>query len=277
MISTTLDFTDSIICGDSLTVLRSFPDNFVNLIITSPPYFGCRTYGDETLGRESDPRDYIDNLLEYTKELKRVLKPSGSFYLNIGDVYFGTKGFSRNKGKYKRKTDEHYKGHEIVKEDGKYLQHKQLLLIPPRLAIKMQEDGWILRNQNLWEKCNPIPSFSNDRRMPVYEYFYHFTKSKKYYFDFEMAKSLNHHRDIIKCGIEPFGDHQASFPEKLIYPFIKTTSKENDIVLDPFGGSGTVAVVAKRIDRKFILIELNKDYCDEAEKRLEENSMEWMT
>lgn len=270
------EIQNQVIQGDSLEVLKTFPDECVNLIITSPPYFGARCYGDETLGREEDPRQYVDSLFEFTKELKRVLKPEGSFYLNIGDIYFGSKGFSRNKGKYKRKTDDHYKEHVVVKSDGKYLQHKQLLLLPPRLAIKMQEDGWIVRNQNLWEKPNPIPSYSKDRRMPVYEYFYHFVKSKKYYFDFKEAKKLDHHRDIIKCGIEPFGEHQATFPEKLIAPFIKTTSQEGDLVLDPFGGSGTVGVVSKRTNRNYVLIELNPDYCEIARNRIKEKDMEWL-
>jgi len=268
--------TNKVIEGNSLEVLKTFPDECISLIITSPPYFGCRVYGDETVGREENPLDYLQSLFEFTVELKRVLKKDGSFYLNMGDVYFGDKGFSRNRGKYRRKTDKHYKEQKIVKSDGKYLQHKQLLLLPPRLAIMMQEDGWIVRNQNLWEKPNPIPSFSKDRRMPVYEYFYHFVKSQKYYFDYEMAKKLNHHRDIIKCGIEPFGEHQATFPEKLISPFIETTSRKGDLVLDPFGGSGTVGVVSQRKKRKYVLIELNPEFCEIARKRIKSGDMGWI-
>jgi site-specific DNA-methyltransferase (adenine-specific) len=272
------DITNKIIEGNSLGILKTFPDECINLIITSPPYFGCRVYGNETLGRESHPLDYIKNLFEFTKELKRVLKKNGSFYLNMGDVYYGTKGFHRgNKEDYKRKTHKHYKEHQLAPEDGKYLQLKQLLLLPPRLAIMMQEDGWIVRNQNLWEKPNPVPSFSKDRRMPVYEYFYHFVKSKDYYFDYETAKKLDHHRDIVRCGIESFGDHQATFPEKLIAPFIKATSKAGDLVLDPFGGSGTVGKVAKRTDRNYVLIELNPEYCEIARDRVKECDMSWMT
>ncbi|MFA5313781.1 MAG: site-specific DNA-methyltransferase, partial [Methanomassiliicoccales archaeon] len=243
MIESIDDLCNKIICGDSLQVLKTLPADSIPLIITSPPYFGCRVYGNETLGRESHPLDYVKHLFEYMVELKRILHPNGSFYLNIGDVYFGTKGFSRNKGQYKRKTDQHYKEHKIVKEDGKYLQHKQLLLLPSRMAIMMQEDGWLLRNQIIWEKPNPIPSFSVDRRLPVYEYIYHFVKTDNYYFDFKIAKQQNHHRDIIRQGIEPFGDHHATFPENLITPFILTTSREGEVVLDPFSGAGTVAVV----------------------------------
>ncbi|MFA7219532.1 MAG: site-specific DNA-methyltransferase [Synergistaceae bacterium] len=262
--------TNKIICGDSLEVLEDMPDNCVDLVITSPPYFGCRVYGKESLGREENPLDYVNNLQPFMKQIKRILKDEGSFYLNIGDVYFGTKGFSRNKGTWERKTDSHYKEHKIVKQDGKYLQHKQLLLLPSRVAIKMQEDGWILRNQIIWEKPNPIPSFSKDRRLPVYEYIFHFVKSRKYYFDYEEAKNIGSHRDVVKVGIEAFTDHQATFPRKLIDPLILTTSKKGDIVLDPFAGSGTTMVEAKRYDRNYIGIEMHKDFCDLAEKSLQE-------
>jgi len=130
-----IDFINKIICGDSLRLVKELPDNFVSLIITSPPYFGCRVYGNETLGREEHPLEYVSNLLKYSNELKRVLNKEGSFYLNIGDVYFGTKGFGRNKGRYGRKTDKHYKEHKITKPNGKYLQYKQLLMLPERVAV----------------------------------------------------------------------------------------------------------------------------------------------
>lgn len=189
---------NKICCGDSLELLKDLSNNSIHLIITSPPYFGCRIYGNETLGREESPLDYVNNLLKFTAELKRVLRQDGSFYLNIGDVYFGTKGFIRNKGRYARKTDIHYREHKIVKPDGKYLQYKQLLMLPERVAMGMQEQGWILRNKIIWEKPNPVPSYSPDRRYPVYEHIFHFVKSRRYYFDLEIAKQLNNNRDIIK-------------------------------------------------------------------------------
>ena len=259
---------NKIICGDSLELITQLPENFVNLIITSPPYFGCRVYGDETLGRESHPLDYVKHLLQFMDELRRVLHPQGSFYLNIGDIYFGSKGFIRNKGRYARKTDQHYKEHKIVRPDGRYLQHKQLLMLPERVAMGMQEQGWLLRNKIIWEKSNPIPSYSKDRRYPVYEHFFHFVKSPKYHFDLETAQKYNHHRDVIKNGIEPFRDHQASYPLSLIKPFVLTTSKENDIVLDPFVGSGTTATAAVETGRRYIGFELNKKFCQQSEERV---------
>lgn len=262
------NFKNKVILGDSLTVMKQIPDNSINLVITSPPYFGCRVYGNETLGRESNPLDYVKNLLSFTTEIKRIISKEGSFYLNIGDIYFGTKGFIRNKGRYARKTDKHYKEHKIVKPDGNYLQYKQLLMIPERVAIGMQEQGWILRNKIVWEKPNPVPSYSPDRRYPVYEYIFHFVKSRKYYFDLKIAKSLNHHRDIIRCNIEPFYNHQATFPERLIEPLVLTTSKENDILFDPFSGSGTSLVVAAKHNRSYIGIDINPEYVKFSQERL---------
>ncbi len=144
-------------------------------------------------------------------------------------------------------------------------------MIPERIAIGMQEQGWILRNKIIWEKPNPVPSYSPDRRYPVYEHFFHFVKSRKYYFDLKKAQKINHHRDVIRNGIEPFGSHQATYPLSLIKPFIYTTSKEGDIVLDPFMGSGTTAVACTELNRKFIGFEINPEFCKEAMDRLEEN------
>ena len=260
---------NKIICIDALEGMNSLPDNSINLIITSPPYFNCRVYGNETIGREENPLDYINNLFKYLNPLKRVLHKEGSFYLNIGDLYFGTKGFSRNKGRYSRKTDKHYLEYKIAKPDGKYLQYKQLLMLPERIAIEMQNAGWILRNKIIWEKPNPVPSYSKDRRYPVYEHIFHFVKSRKYFFDIKKAKELGHHRDVIRNKIEPFKFHQASFPLSLIKPLIEITSKEGDIVLDPFMGSGTVAEACILLNRNYIGFEINENFCKIAEERLE--------
>lgn len=263
-------YLNKITNGDSIELLKKLEPDSVDLVITSPPYFGCRVYGNETVGREEHPLTYVKNLLAFTEEIKRVLSKEGSFYLNIGDTYFGSKGFSRNTGKYTRKTDHHYKEHKIAKQDGKYLQHKQLLMLPERVAIGMQEQSWVLRNKIIWEKPNPIPSHSKDRRYPVYEHIFHFVKSKKYYFDLPLAKKLGHHRDVIRNNIEAYKGHQATFPVSLIKPFIQTTSRVDDVVLDPFMGSGTTAIACLELKRNFIGFEINEDYCKEANKRIED-------
>jgi len=264
------DFTNKVINGDSQEVMRSMPEDFVNLVITSPPYFGCRVYGNETVGREEHPLDYVNKIFEFTRDIKRILRPDGSFYLNIGDMYFGTKGgFKGFKGKASRKTHKHYEGRTVAETDGKYLQNKQLLLLPTRIAAKMQEDGWILRNTIIWRKGNSMPVPAPDRLLPTYEYIFLFAKSDQYYFDLEQSKkTIFKGKDVIYVNIEPFGNHQATFPKKLIHPMILMSSKKDDIVMDPFGGSGTVGCVAKSSGRNFVLIEINKQSCEDAEKAI---------
>lgn len=259
---------DRIMLGDAMQLLSELEANSIDLIITSPPYFGCRQYGNETVGREINPIDYVLKFLEFTPLIMRALSKEGSFYLNIGDVYFGTKGFSRNSGKYKRATDNHYKDHKICKPDGNVLQYKQLLMLPARVAIGMQDQKWILRNDIIWHKPNAIPSFSKDRRLPRYEHIFHFVKSQKYYFDYEKAKELNHNKDIIEQIVKPFKKHQASFPVEMIEDLILTTSKEGDVVLDPFAGSGTTALAAKKNNRRYVGFEINPDYVEIANQRL---------
>ena len=268
------NYENKIVYGDANWVLRKIPNESIDLVLTSPPYFGCREYDDDNsgLGREHDPNDYINNIVSTIHRIFPLLKNSGSLYLNLGDVYFGTKGFSRTTGKWVRKTSQQYKDYQIVEEDGKYLQHKQRLMLPERIAIILQNKGWILRNNIILEKLNPLPCHSKDRRLPVYENMFHFVKKQKYFFNYDRAKELNHHRDVIKYSVEPYEDHLATFPEKLISPFIETTCPENGIVLDPFLGSGTVAKVSLDLNRRFIGIELNKKYCELAKKKIEKSS-----
>ena len=263
------NYINKIVCGDSLELLKKLDNNSIDLIITSPPYFGCRQYGNENIGREMNPLDYVEKFLNFSALLKNVMKKEGSFYLVIGDVYFGTKGFSRNKGKYARKTDKHYVEHTICKPDGKVLQYKQLLLLPSRVAIRMQEQGWILRNDIIWHKPNAIPSYCADRRLPRYEHIFHFVKAHKYYFDHNECKNLDCDKDIISQSIKAFGKHQATYPLPLIEKLVLTTSREGDIVLDPFSGYGTTALASKKHGRRYIGFEINEQYVQDAIERID--------
>jgi site-specific DNA-methyltransferase (adenine-specific) len=263
-----------VIYNKSSDNMSEVADDSVNLILTSPPYFGCRVYDGEEdgLGRELDPRDFVNNLMPYMMECHRILSKDGNFYLNMGDSYFGNKGFKRNKGKFKRKTTDHYNDSENYKEDGGYLKFKQLLMIPDRVAIKMQDEGWILRNKIIWKKNNAMPHCVKDRRQATYETIFHFVKTKKNYFDYDEAKKLQHHKDVISYNIEPYKKHQATFPVGLITPFVLTSSRPGDIVLDPFMGSGTTAVVAYNSGRKYIGYEQSEKYCKIIYDRIREEA-----
>ena len=135
--------------GDAFTLLKNLPDESIDCIITSPPYYHKREYLKGSLGLEKNYSEYIEKILNITKELYRILKPSGSFWLNIGDSYL----------------------------------EKNLLNIPYRIAIKMQdEQNWILRNTIIWDKMKGSLSFSKDCLRSEYEPLFHFVKTRKGYF-----------------------------------------------------------------------------------------------
>lgn len=141
--------------GDSLDVLRSISDNSIDCCVTSPPYWQKRQYENGGIGLEESPQEYINSLFNIIKEVKRVLKPSGSFWLNIGDSY----------------------------------QNKSLLGIPWRIALMMIDDGWILRNNVIWNKHKGGMNPNKDRFGSVFEDFFFFVKSEKYYFDADAVRS----------------------------------------------------------------------------------------
>ena len=186
--------------GDVLEILKEMPDNLVDMSITSPPYFNLRDYNiDKQIGLEEHPQQFIDKLVEVFHELKRVLKPTGSFFLNIGDTFWGGnlcygmspdyKSLSTSNKDQKFDTD---RFNEVIKKRNKlrsnWLQPKQLLMVPYRLVAKMQDDGWILRNIIIWKKDNPMPSSVKDRFNTSYEPVFFFVKNRKYFFDMDSIR-----------------------------------------------------------------------------------------
>lgn len=190
------DALNKIILGDALEVLKQLPDESVDMIITSPPYYGLRNYGvDGQLGLEKTFDEFLKKILDIAAEIKRVLKPTGSFWLNFGDVYGGIK---------EGKTDKKVSDYVRESQNGlkKYLpkQEKSLLMMPERIAIKMcDEQGWILRNKIIWAKQildfkkrktqgSVMPTSVKDRFNQSYEDLYFFTKSKHYYSDLDAVR-----------------------------------------------------------------------------------------
>ncbi len=179
--------------SECLSFIQSLSTGSVDLVMTPPPYWNLRDYGvDGQIGLECHPLEYIHRLSCTFHEIKRVLKNSGSFYLNIGDSYFG----SNTRGPQKEGKAIKWPGLQTMPNnrdwglisDSKWLQHKQLLGIPERVMIAMQEDGWILRNKNVWWKRNHLPSSVMDRLTSAYEYVYHFVKSRRYYYDLDAIR-----------------------------------------------------------------------------------------
>ncbi len=180
------------IIGDALEVLKKFPTESVNAIITSPPYYALRDYGvDGQIGQESTPEEYIENMVEVFAEARRVLRSDGVLWLNLGDSYSGSgKGFSSGKrkddGRYKQSSNQGCIQGALFKTHGK--KPKELLGIPWRVALALSDAGWYLRQDIIWHKPNPMPESVKDRCTKAHEYIFLLSKSPKYYFDSEAIK-----------------------------------------------------------------------------------------
>jgi DNA modification methylase len=246
----------------------------VQTCVTSPPYFGLRDYGHEgQIGLEQTPEEYIAAMVEVFRCVRDVLADDGTLWLNIGDSY-GTK--------------------------------KQLLGTPWRLAFALQADGWVLRQDIIWSKPNPMPESVRDRCTKAHEYIFLMSKSERYFFDSQAIKEpaktapasrdkagegyhadypkgdrfsagervwgadgKRNKRSVWEIALRPYkGAHFATFPTALVEPCILAGSRTNDIVLDPFMGSGTTAQVALQHGRQYLGCELNSEYKDLQDERI---------
>ena len=176
--------TGKIYQGDSLEVLRTFPDESVDCVVTSPPYWALRDYGVAgQLGLEPTFQEYISKLCDIFNEVKRVLKKEGTCFVNLGDTYSGNK-----EGKTDNKVSDYLKENSTGIHKKATITEKCLCQIPSRFAIEMCERGWILRNRLIWHKPNCMPSSVDDRFTVDYEDIFFFVKSRKYYFDMDSIR-----------------------------------------------------------------------------------------
>lgn len=182
------DKINSIICNDTLTELKTWPNECVDMVLTSPPYYGLRDYGiDGQLGLEPTPEEYIAKLREIMLEIKRVLKKHGTVWWNMGDTYGGT-GFHRQDAKQDHDKLIRGRRETFPEIDRSKMMPKCLLMMPERFAFMMLDIGFILRNKIIWHKPNPMPSSVKDRFTTTWEYVYLFSKSKKYFFDLDAVR-----------------------------------------------------------------------------------------
>jgi DNA modification methylase len=266
--------TNKIHQGDSWELVKQLDDESIDCIITSPPYYNLRNYQVEgQAGSENDSQEWIDKMIQLCQLLKPKLKKTGTMFWNIGESY----------------------------------DNKQLLGLPWQFALAMKKNWW-LRNAIIWIKPNAMPTSAIDRFKNSYEYIFLFAKSTKYFFDIdsvrephiwaERDKRSKLRRVEHKCkkdfseqqysiggvGYHPLGKnpgnvwqintqphkflHFAVFPEELAERCILSGCPENGVVLDPFMGSGTTAIVARALKRQYIGFELNPEYIEIANKRL---------
>lgn len=308
---------DTIYTGDCLEVLKTLPDESVNCCVTSPPYYALRDYGiSGQIGRESTPKEYISRLTDVFTEVRRVLRPDGTLWLNIADTYAG-KG---NQGDFIDPKNPKGRNGQTVAINGKVdgCKSKDMIGIPWLLAFSLRDSGWYLRNDIIWLKENAMPESAKDRCSRCYEHIFLLSKSKKYYFDGkaiaepiapstrvrmkggrrsshkfgeivpgqQTVQKINqprkvgeisdedicptrNKRDVWCINTVPFrGKHYAAYPPKLVETCLLAGCPENGIVLDPFIGSGTTALVAKQMNRHFVGIELNPEFTEMAYERI---------
>ena len=277
-------FVNKIICGDAQALAKKVPANHVDTIVTSPPYFQQRDYGDKRqIGSETTPALYVDRLVSVFEALRPAIKSTGSLWLVLGDKYSGG----------------------------------ELLGMPWRVALALKDAGWHLRSECIWQKPNAMPSSTKTRPTVDHETIFLFTKEKDYFYDADAIRephvtfseqskmkggrkhlgkrggtpeqgknsgSNNLHdgrwdqafhplgrnkRTVWSVPLSKFRDaHFAVFPESIVETCIKATCPPNGLVLDPFSGSGTTALVAQRLERDYLAFDCSREYCTLARKRL---------
>ncbi|MCE5309699.1 MAG: site-specific DNA-methyltransferase [Acidobacteriales bacterium] len=255
--------------GDALAVLRTLPDESVNCCVTSPPYWGgLRDYGvDGQLGLERDPDEYIANMAMVFAEVKRVLVPRGTLWLNLSDAYAASgKGGGGCVGKDRKCWDSirERKGFRMPPQGYKM---KDLTLYPAQLANALRASGWYLRSTIIWEKAAAVEPMRLDRPAVSHEYIYLLAKSEMY--DAVNPSEPWWGHSVWLITRDGFSEHQATMPEELARRCIVVGCPEGGTVLDPFAGSGTTGVVALRHGRQFVGIELNPTYCEMARRRIQ--------
>ena len=220
----------------------------------------------DQIGLEETLPQFINRLRTVFAEVRRVLRPDGVFWLNIGDGYTsGNRGWRAPDKKNPARAMDVRPG----TPDG--LKSKDLLGIPWRLAFALQDDGWYLRADVVWNKPNAMPESVKDRPTRAHEYMFMLTKDERYYYDRSAVLEANGRncRSVWNVHTQGFaGAHFATFPPKLIEPCIKSSSRPGDFVLDPFFGSGTVGLVAQSLERRYVGIELNPEYVSLAAGRI---------
>ena len=254
-----------IIIGNALEKLKELPSEHIQCIVTSPPYWGLRDYdNDGQLGQESSPETFVLNLIKLFSKIKTVLKDDGTVWVNIGDTFFGPKGghYDSNNSITNSQTGSEYRQKRKAPPKHSYLKDGDLSGVPWMFAFEMQKQGWYLKQDIIWHKPNPMPEAVNNRCVKSHEYIFLFTKKKQYYFNADAIR-IN---DVRRTSVWSFNTaslqeaHFAVFPDELPALCIKAGSREGDIVLDPFMGSGTTAYVAQRLGRKWVGIEINPEY-----------------
>ena len=248
-------------------MLQQLESSFVDCIVTSPPYFWLRDYGVKgQIGLEDTVADYVSALVRTMAEARRVLKPGGVAFLNLGDTYYSGKGKSHGQD---AKSNKRRFGLRAVDKSGGLgigLQRKSLIGVPWRVALALAEDGWVLRSAIIWHRKNRLPESVRDRPTRSYEHVFMLAKSRRYYFTKKgLPSEIDEDLWTIAAQPRPNGGlNTAPFPDELVERCLNIGCPVPGVVLDPFVGSGTTVRVAIATGRSGIGIDLNESFCRHA-------------
>ena len=301
-----------ILPGDCRTVLPTLPAGSVQCCVTSPPYYGLRDYGVAgQMGQESSPAEYVADMVALFREVRRVLADDGTLWLNIGDSYANPGHSKGNPGSGRNSAAKAEIGWvKPYSKTGEGLKNKDLIGIPWEMAFALRADGWYLRSDIIWHKPNPMPESCTDRPTSAHEHVFLFAKRDRYFYDADAIKEtataspravssrskatdkqqlegrqLNGNlgwdrpemgrnaRNVWTIATQPYSSaHFATMPPALAERCIQAGTKPGDTVLDPFGGAGTTGLVADRLGRSAVLIELNPAYAALGSNRIADDA-----
>ena len=271
-------------CRDTLSQIIESGTK-VRMCVTSPPYYGLRDYGGEgdQIGLETSPEKFVEELVKVFRLVRECLTDDGTLWLNIGDSYYN---YRSGKGQALPRQScasndqdlPQFNPRRGLKLEG--LKDKDLIGIPWMLAFALRSDGWYLRQDIIWHKPNPMPESVRDRCTKSHEYIFLLSKSPKYFFNVDAikqptvdGKQLKRKHSVWTIKTKPYKEaHFAVYPTDLVSPCILAGSEPDDIILDPFFGSGTTGQVALELGRNYLGCELHSDYDQIIQKRLASDS-----
>ena len=301
--------------GDCRAALKTLPGNSVDCVVSSPPYWRQRDYGmPGQIGLESTPEEYIEQLVAVFSECRRILRPQGTCWVNLGDKW--ASGGNGGGGKWIAERGhawDHAKGAKGWRKPPPGYKDKDLVGIPWMFAFAARAEGWFLRQCNIWAKPNGMPESVADRSTAAHEYVFHLTKNNDYWYDSKAARipaapgtqtrlaqnvGIQQGSERANAGAKTSGrmkavgnvtsanlrsvwwispaqyrdGHYAVMPDRIAEICISAGCPPKGTVLDPFGGAGTTGLVASRLGRHAILIDLNPKYAEMARMRIERDA-----
>jgi DNA modification methylase len=262
--------------GDAQTVLGQIEDESIDCMITSPPYFWQRDYeaGEQEIGREPSIAGFVGAVTDVMTEVRRVLKSTGTAWLNLGDSYYNAKGKPHGSDPKHRARMLARRQLRAVDGPGLGLPRKSLIGIPWRVALALQEDGWTLRSNIIWHRKTAMPEpSSKDRPWRRHEQIFLLVKSVRYHFDREGLGGMEDVWDIPPARWSAArGEHYAPYPPELVKRCLLAGCPKKGVVLDPFAGGGTTLATARELGLNAIGIDLSQTFCDVIAKRMRETT-----